>query len=294
MTELGWFPYDVDAWETRVREQRLSFEQEGILLRLYRGAWRAAQPCTIPDDEDEFARILGAHWAKALPLLRTEFTPIDGSPALLRSAWLWAMYERQLEKHLSYQRRGGLGGRPRKLSNSSAESSAIDNKAQVTNAKAEVTERVSSASAKSKAEGNSSAPPSSGHRAIPPAGSALAPVGAAPRAPATRTPVVAVVPDTQRVALERQYTETMLRRADEWLKAHPDKRAEIEAVERKSIGLPPTGSLGPASANALRVCIAEAVRLLHPKWPDRDTWVSSELAKASAGTPQSEAFATSG
>ena len=283
MAVLSWFPYDVDAWETRVRELRLSFEQEGILLRLYRGAWRAAQPCTIVDDEDEFARILGAHWQKAIPVLREHFTPVDGSPGLLRSEWLHALYLVQFEKHLSYQRRGGLGGRPRKQPESSAESSANSNKAQLSDSKPELPNKEAGVLAQlsqNSTEGISSAPPSSEHRANAPAtAGALAPGGAAPRATvaAARVPYVAAVenrPLDEYQDAERKrevaYFARLRGSVHRWTQEHPETAAAIDREVRQKAGLP-TGELTPGRARTYGSLYAEAVRERN-HWPTIEHW----------------------
>ncbi len=93
-------------------------------MRLIRHAWRAADPCTIADNEDAFDRVLGSRWKKLVPIIRQHFTPAVDRPGRLRCDWLLAVYERQLAKHQSYQTRGGKGGRPKR---SSGESSASNN-----------------------------------------------------------------------------------------------------------------------------------------------------------------------
>jgi uncharacterized protein YdaU (DUF1376 family) len=130
MAELTWLPYDLEEWETRTRE--LSLDEEGALMRLLRHAWEAEEFGTIADSESTFDRILGSRWKKLLPLIRAHFTPVADRPGRLRCDWFVAMHDRQLAKHRSYQERGGKGGRPRKLPESSAlteppqpESSAI-------------------------------------------------------------------------------------------------------------------------------------------------------------------------
>jgi uncharacterized protein YdaU (DUF1376 family) len=125
MADLQWLPYDIEAWDERTRE--LSLEEEGALMRLTRHAWEADDPCTIADSEAVFDRLLGSRWKRLLPLLRRHFTPAPERPGRLRCEWLYAIWQRQLAKHQSYQDRGGKGGRPKKLPESSASPPPAEN-----------------------------------------------------------------------------------------------------------------------------------------------------------------------
>lgn len=284
MALLTWLPYDMEEWDRRVRELHLSLADEGALHRLIRGAWQADVPCTIADTPDEFARILGAQWRKALPIIRAHFEPLSDQPKRLRCAWLHDLYLRQLEKHLSYQSRGKKGGRPKAEPEAQIEAELeAEPKAELPENEAELSQ--------SSTEAISSAP--TGHRANSPAtAGALAPVGATPRATAARQLAPTADSVRQRKALQDEYFTKLRGKAESWFTTHPVEAAEFERLAREEARVPASGELEPFQQRAVRAGMHQQYRALK-RLPTCDEYLDTHLSRTA--TPiEREAVAMGG
>lgn len=267
MADLPWFPYDCEAWERRVRALGLTFEGEGILHRLARRTWTEDRPCTIRDDPEELARILGPQWKRALPALREHFTPLADEPKVLRCEWLYEDYLRALKKHESYQTRGGLGGRPKKSDGAQIEAELKPGRKPQLKAelkpqlKAEVIPELS----QSTTEGSSS-PPTEERATTPPTGVARAPGGAAL---AVGTPLAA---QAESIAEVGQSYGSMLHDAvDDWLERHPAQRAEVERDAARACGARSVDHIPVLRLSIYRGNVVELVRQ-RAKWPHERQW----------------------
>jgi hypothetical protein len=177
MTNLTWFQYDIDVWHQRMEELGLSAEEEGVLMRLFRRAWSQPIPCTLLDNHDEFAKVLGARWRRSLPLIYRMFKPAADHPGRLACEWLSAIYNRGRDKHESYVKRGKQGGRPKKVRKLEVVKDKPAKKAQLPDSKSSASVPLAH---ESSAEGFSSTaakPPAPGvaHDGAAPAGAELPP-----------------------------------------------------------------------------------------------------------------------
>lgn len=300
MADLTWLPYTVAEWETRVRELGLTLADEGALMRLLRGAWPAAEPCTITDSPDELARIVGAEWKKAVPLFRRQFAPLPDHPSRRRCGWLYDLYLKQLDKHQSYKDRGGEGARRKAELKAQREAERTGQLEAQLGAELKPNSQVSRA--ESSAEALSCAPTE--HTAKSPAsGEALAPVGAA-RAAAT-SEGLAEFGDTWRAVMqgqptapapgaletrqasdrERRYFALLAHEADAWMALHRDDAKAIEREQRQLLELPATGDLLLADKRGLRDAMLEEIRA-RLGWPTTEEWDESDaLTTLTGATP---------
>jgi uncharacterized protein YdaU (DUF1376 family) len=283
-----------------VRELRLTLEGEGVLHRLVRRTWMAERPCTLRDDPEEFARVLGPQWKRAMAVTRQQFTPLADEPHILRCEWLYEEWLSALKKHESYQTRGAKGGRPRKQDGEQIEAQLKPGR------KAQPTPQLSAPPAQPKAglsqsssEGNSSPP--SEERAIPPAdGGAPAPVGAAlasatngigdyldrastrealaragvrpfDAAESSRPPTPLAAQNEAIAERQREYAALLHNATDDWLDLYPDARADIEREAAREMGARDVDHVPLLRLSAFRGLVVEAVRQ-RAKWPTERQW----------------------
>jgi hypothetical protein len=278
VADLHWFQYDVEWWEERMREFKVSAEDEGFLMRLVRVAWREKVPCTIDDHDDTFARILGAKWKKAMPIVRAHFTPDPENPGRLRCAWLSALYANALAKHESYQQRGRMGGRPPMKrpppKGEPDQTSAFDKETSANEPQSSGSDSESSGSKplarKNKAEGFSCGP--SDHT--------------------TKTPALdgAHAPEGARTAgaddLRPRYYAWLRAEVDAWCAAHEDEARELGIAAMRRLDMPfetrrsiATGTAKPETIAMVRRHIVEDVRE-RAGLPDEDTWIADQTGAA--------------
>ena len=296
MADLSWFPYDAEAWERRVRDLGLSVWQEGALMRLLRAAWRSPVPCTVLDTPDELARIVGAEWKKARPVLTAHFQPLADDPSRYRCEWLYDLYLRQLERHLSYQKRGKLGGRPAKAAPKAQLEAELEARE-----KAELSflSRESSAEALSCAptEHTAKSPLPADERA--PAGAALPVAGAGDQngdyldrpsvreellrrgvrpseAPPAPDVAAMLADDEARRQRDAEHFAAVRDAAWAWMRSHPVETKALGRDVRAALGFPLEAPVTGIKADTLEAQMIAAISELH-QWPSADDWDGSLL-----------------
>lgn len=107
-TLLTWYPHSPTEWRRLVRG--LSVEEEGALSRARDEAWDSEEhPAALVDTPDTWARVLGVHWKRLLPVVKRFFSD-DSGAGVVRWPWLWGKYVEQQTKYARRATAGHEGG----------------------------------------------------------------------------------------------------------------------------------------------------------------------------------------
>jgi hypothetical protein len=239
---------------------------------------------------DELARVIGSEWKKARPVLTAHFQPLADEPARYRCEWLYDLYLRQMERHLSYQKRGKLGGRPKAELKAQLE-------AELSESSPPPKPSFALSRAESSAEAVSCGP--TDHTANSPApGVAPAPVGAAlagapgngdyldrpsvreellrrgvrpSEAPPAPDVAAKLAEDAALRERDAKHYAALKDAAWAWIRAHPDEAKALGREQRAQLGLPLEAPVTGFKADTLEQAMLTAIAE-RQQWPSADEW----------------------
>jgi uncharacterized protein YdaU (DUF1376 family) len=272
---LPWFPVYRSDWMDSVSIAAMLAEQEGAYWRLLVISWGdgSTEP-SLPTDDDSLAVMskLGARWKKLGRAVRAQFQERDGRlyNAKLSSVWL-----DQQHKHAAAVTKGAKGGHRRAANRKQEDSSDGSPTTSPTNG--QLPENTGKMLAVKKEEAVVSAP-SSAERQQPAWIGALAPVGAAPRAPDANGHGARSARDKK---LLEAYTARVHARFEAWVKRHPDEYQAIEDAQLAKVGTPGTALVAGQLAT-LRMLVIDAWKQLPRSQaiPTFSEWVAEQESAA--------------